>query len=113
MFMDWWMLLLLLIVAGVWAEWRYRIGVKIGVNAGVETALNEADKTLEEETNIRIMESRLLGAQSCIINFIKWKLIKIDEENESLVGHSDVKWVVSKDLIDVIKEHLQKVKDAD
>lgn len=80
MYLEWWMILIFIVVAGIWAEYRHRTGLSKGVTVGVRESFDAAAEDALKEVEYKLTMERLLGAHVCIVNFIKWKLIAVDPQ---------------------------------
>lgn len=96
MFLEYWMILVLAILSGLWGEYRYKNGNDEGII--------EAVKDVEE----RIIRSRLQGSYATVVNLMNRGILKIDD-NGAFIGYNGTSW---NPLTDVISnENAVKIED--
>lgn len=82
MFLEFWQLLLLIILSAAWAEYRayiaYKKGISIGMNTLAKVAVEEMDK-IEEDLKYQ-------GNFSMIQYLTKRKIIEVDNVNGIIRG---------------------------
>lgn len=75
MFLEWWMIVILLIVLGIWAEYRYRSGLWRGLQAGVQYQhKQQGDHAILAFVEEIKLEPREIQAQSVAIYSFTRKL---------------------------------------
>lgn len=95
MIIDFWMILLFLVVFGVWAEWRNYSGRKEGFAAGFNYSSN-TDQTTRDF--IKKEEGILF-----LLNLMKDKGLIIIDEDGTITGYNNTKLNVEKYVQELMK----------
>lgn len=75
MFLEWWMIVILLIVTGLWAEWRYTKGKEYGILIGIEVQkMDENESKMDRFIKEVRLEPKDLQAQHIAMYLFSAKL---------------------------------------
>jgi hypothetical protein len=82
----------ILVLAGVWAEYRYKCGVKLGNSLAI------MDKNFEKDFKSLFLKSEVAGAGSMIRLLQDKKVIRMDPVTGVVYGIADSSYDVKDDL---------------
>ena len=96
MFIEYWMLAIFIVIAGLWGEYRY----KKGENNGTEKIVEQAKSLLIKE--------RLSGSYATMLNLIKKGVLKMDKSK--VIGYNDITYELNEELISFFKEDIDNIQ---
>lgn len=97
MFIDWWMLLLFIIIAGLWGEYRY--------NNGINTA------KFIDKTNINsLLMAKTMGSVTNLLSFMAAGLLYHNVITKRIVGYDNNDIALTEDENDALIEAMSHIQ---
>lgn len=94
---DFLFVLVFIMAAGFWAEYRYRSG------------WNDAFHSMNDESKLVILKERLSATYSMMITLVRMKVLKL--EPTALIGHNNNKFKIDETLYAYIKMDVEELNE--